>query len=105
MEALKFNFGNLEATSQEAFDQYHSDNPKIYEKLLEFAFEAKRSGISHLGIGMLYERLRWYTSVEARNDAFKLNNNYRAFYARKMMSECPELIGLFETRKSKADVQ
>ena len=105
MEMLRFNFDNLNTTCQAAFDQYHKENPEIYDKLVDFACEARSSGIRHLGIGMLYERLRWYTAVESRNDSFKLNNNYRAFYARKIMVEYPELAGLFETRKSKADTQ
>jgi len=36
-------------------------------------------------------------------EPFKLNNNYRAFYARKIMAEVPELAGFFEVRASAAD--
>jgi len=103
MEQPVFNFDNLTQTSPEAFAVYHAENPAIYAKLVEFAAAAVDAGATHVGIGMLYERLRWYTAVEARQDTFKVNNNYRAFYARKIMAEHPRLAGIFETRASKAD--
>src|SRR4030095_3198875 len=96
-------FGAPSTTSREAFEIYHAENPHIYAKLREFALEAKRAGRRHIGIGMLYERLRWYTLIEAKGDTFKVNNNYRAFYARMLMED-PELDGIFETRRSVADV-
>jgi len=101
METGRFDFG--EATSQTAFDAYHAENPLIYSKLVQFAGEAVTAGAKHIGVGMLYERLRWFTRVEARDDTFKVNNNYRAFYARKLMSEYPAFAGLFEIRRSIAD--
>ena len=94
----------LQPVTQEGFDVYDTENPAIYAKLADFAIEAHRAGATHIGIGMLYERLRWYTKVEARDDTFKVNNNYRAFYARKLMRDFPALAGIFETRTSKADV-
>jgi hypothetical protein len=35
---------------------------------------------------------------------FKLNNNYRAHYARLIMHQEPDLDGIFELRRSKADI-
>ena len=90
---------------QAEFDVYHDENPEIYSTLVRFARQAVAAGASHIGIGMLYERLRWYTKVEAQSsDCYKVNNNYRAFFARKIMDEHPDLVGVFETRKSRADV-
>lgn len=96
-------FEPLERVSVEAFERYHADNPGIYNKLVEFARQAVSRGATHIGIGMLFERVRWYSTVEAQGDPFKLNNSYRAFYARKMMAEHKDLAGLFELRTSIAD--
>ena len=93
----------FQPVTQDAFDAYDTENPAIYVKLAEFALQAHHAGATHIGIGMLYERLRWYTKVEARDDTYKVNNNYRAFYARKLMRDFPVLEGIFETRTSKAD--
>jgi hypothetical protein len=85
------------------FEEYHAANPQVYEKLREFALAARRAGRTLMSINMLHERLRWYTTVEAVGDDFKVNNNYRPYYARLLMKNEPQLAGMFETRKSKAD--
>jgi hypothetical protein len=53
---------------------------------------------------MLFEVMRWnwfMTTTDPDSD-FKLNNNYRSRYARKLMDEYPELDGIFEVRELKA---
>lgn len=87
------------------FAEYDAANPHIYTALRRFALEAKHAGRPRIGIKMLYERVRWYTTIEARNDSFKLNNNWHAYYARKLMHDEPELAGFFELRRSKADAE
>lgn len=85
------------------FEAYHAANPQVYVKLREFAFAVVAAGRTRFGINMLHERLRWYTQVEAVGDAWKLNNNYRPYYARLLMHQEPTLVGLFEVRTAKAD--
>lgn len=99
-ENLRFEF---DAASSARFAEYHAENPAIYEALRRFALEAKRAGRSRIGMKALFERVRWYTEIEARGDTFKCNNNYTAHYARLLMEHEPELKGMFETRASKAD--
>ena len=84
-------------------DLYHKENPQVYEAFKKFTFQAIRHGKKNLGSKMVFERIRWYTAVEARSDSFKLNNNYHAYYARKFMKEYPEYKGFFRTRKSQFD--
>jgi hypothetical protein len=86
-----------------AFLAFHEANPVVYAKLREFALQMKRSGRRHLGIAALFERLRWWSSYETVGDEYKLNNNFRAFYARMLMEREPELAGFFEIRRSVAD--
>lgn len=85
---------------QYAFERFHADNPKVYSKLVELALSAKANGHERMGIGLLWERLRWYYTVEIRgNDKFKLNNNHRSRYARLIMANEPALEGFFKTRE------
>jgi hypothetical protein len=93
----RFSFGEA------AFERYHRDNPQVYAALRRFALEAKAAGRARLGIAALFERLRWWSIVEAKGDAFKVNNTYRAHYARLLMRQEPDLAGFFETRRSAAD--
>jgi hypothetical protein len=95
----------FEQTSSRGFADYHAANPHVYAAMRRFALEAKHAGRKHLGIGAVTERVRWETMVEGRGDSFKVNNNWRAFYARLLMEQEPELRGFFEVRRSKADAR
>lgn len=85
------------------FWAYHQSNPQIYSKLVEFARAAKLAGRTRLGIAMLFERLRWDTMIGALGETTKLCNTYRAFYARLIMKNEPDLVDFFSTRVSQAD--
>ncbi|MGV3518184.1 hypothetical protein [Luteitalea sp.] len=83
-----------------AFDQA---NPHVFEKLLAIAREARDAGATKIGIKLLFERLRWVSRVETRDDLYRLNNSYTSYYARRLMAHDPSLAGLFETRSSAHD--
>lgn len=84
-----------------AFEKFHADHPIVYQELVRLARVWRASGHAKLGIKTLFERLRWEWHVGGIRDdeGFKLNNNYTALYARKIMAENPDLAGLFETRE------
>lgn len=85
------------------FWAFHEENPHVYAELRRFALEAVGKGRRRLSINLLFERLRWFTEIETEGDAFKVNNTFRAWYARLLMRDEPRLAGMFETRKSDAD--
>ena len=89
----------------EDFNKFDRDNPEVYKKLVDLAYEAKRRGKTKLSIEMLYNVLRWYTFLNTKDDAsdYKLSNNHKAFYARKIMAENPDLDGFFSTKTSKGE--
>jgi len=86
-------------TLDQQFEAFHAENPHVYEMLRRLSLDAARLG-RRVGIGMLFEVLRWQNAMTTTDEAseFKLNNNYRAFYARLLMEREPELDGYFETR-------
>lgn len=83
---------------QRAFDEFHAANPHVYEMLVRFARVALAAGRKRIGIGALYERMRWETWVTTTGPEFKLNDHHRSRYARLMMAQEPDLAGVFETR-------
>jgi hypothetical protein len=83
------------------FATYHADHPELYDALQRFALEAHAHGRTRLGIKMLIERVRWYTTIEQRGE-FKINNSAAPFYARKLM-RVPALRGMFALRQAAAD--
>jgi len=84
------------------FEEYHRKNPQVFEMFKRFTFQKINQGVKRLGASAVAERIRWETSVGG-DDGFKINNNYRAYYARLFMQKYPEHAGLFQLRTSKAD--
>lgn len=86
------------------FDEFHRDNPHVYTIMVNLAKEwVRRTGRSKLGIAMLFERARWELALQTTDAEYKLNNNYKAYYARLIMHRNPDLGDLFDLRCSDAD--
>lgn len=95
---------DAELTTAERFERFHEANPHVYRTLCRLARQwVNRTGRRKVGIGALFERARWEISIETNDPDFKLNNNYRAYYARLIMATEPDLGELFELRRSAAD--
>jgi Uma2 family endonuclease len=85
------------------FAKYDEDNPQIWEQFLRVAREAKRRGFVKYSAKGIFEIIRWETGAHG-NDQFKLNNNYHADYARKIMDLLPdEFGGFFRLRETRAE--
>lgn len=100
MTVEQFTHPSLFAKSiQRSFEEFDAANPWVYEALVRLARQARDSGAQKIGIGMLFEVLRWDRSLSTKSwDGFKLNNNLRSRYARAIMDHEPDLDGFFETR-------
>lgn len=87
------------------FLRFDQRNPHVYENLVALArsFRARRPA-QQVGIAMLYEVLRWnyYMNTDSE-ETYKLSNDFRAFYARKIMAQELDLAGVFTTKNSIAD--
>lgn len=94
----------FDGTTAARFEEFHRHNPNVYRTLVRLAREwVNTTGRNKLGISVLFERARWDLAIEAQSEDFKLNNSYRAFYSRLIHMQEPDLNGLFELRRSKAD--
>jgi hypothetical protein len=91
-------------TLADQFESFHQANPKVYVVLVRLAREwIKRTGRHKIGIGALFERARWEIAIETSDPEFKLNNNFRSFYARLIMADNEDLGDIFNLRSSEAD--
>lgn len=90
--------------TDEQFEQFHTDNPQVYATLVELARTwVANTHLHKIGVGALFERARWEIAIRTNDPNFKLNNNYRAYYARLIMKREEDLDGIFELRRSAAD--
>jgi hypothetical protein len=87
------------ATLDERFAAYHRANPWIARRLEEMTAELVDAGRTRVGIGMLFEVLRWESLRTTTGDPFKLNNSFRSRYARLLIERRPEWADLFELRR------
>lgn len=85
-------------TIDERFASFHKLNPHVFAAIVDLALRAKNAGRKQYGIAGLFEIMRWNYTLETHGDDFKLNNDYKALYARKVMAEVPELAGFFKVR-------
>lgn len=84
------------------FKKYHKENPHIWKAFKKFARQAKyEKGFKHYSSYGIFEIMRWHTGITGTGE-FKINNNFRPDYARKMMKKYPEFRGFFRTRKLEA---
>ena len=84
------------------FNQFHNDNPQVYELFKKFTFMAIRRGHKRLSAWMIANRIRWETSIETYStEEYKISNDYIALYARKFMADFPEYNGFFRIKEMK----
>lgn len=83
-----------------AFWRFHDENPGVYAELVRISRRLKKQGWETFGIATVFEVARYRAMVGDTDGAHpKLNNNYRAYYARLMMEREPDLRGVFKTRE------
>ena len=87
---------------QAQFEAFHALNPWVLRRFESMTEDCINRGFQRIGIGMLYELLRWQYGAVTRGDEFRLNNNYRSRYVRLLIEEHPSWAALFETRSLRA---
>lgn len=86
------------------FEQFHRENPHVYQTLVSLARRwVARTGRQKLAIASLFEVARWEVSLSTKDPDYKLSNSYRAFYARLIMAQEPDLALAFNLKSSEAD--
>jgi len=85
------------------FIKYHEDNPHIWKAFVKYSLIAKyKRGFKKYSANAIFEIIRWHTDIDS-SDKYKVSNNFRPDYARKMMEEFPEFEGFFRVRGLKAN--
>lgn len=93
-------------TLRDEFEKFDRENPEIWKMFCRFAGEAMAAGHTVLSANFIFERIRWETTVVTSSpEGFKVNNNHRAYYARKFNAECPNANGQFDTRAVRGEIE
>lgn len=84
------------------FWDFHKSNPNIYSELVKLSQQVKDSGRKRISINMMFEVIRWNSYIKTTTKDFKLNNSYRSRYARIIVENNPQFVGMFEVRRIKS---
>jgi hypothetical protein len=88
---------------QAAFQRFHEANPWVLTALEELTLDLLARGVFRVGIGNLWEVLRWqYSRSTYDPSGYKVNNNFRSRYVRLMIERHPSWDNVFETRRLRA---
>lgn len=83
-----------------AFDRFHAEHPEVYAELVRIARRLREQGWERFGIKTVWEVCRYRSMVgNVAGKGPKLNNNFTAYYARKIMDQEPDLADVFKTRR------
>ncbi|MET8679947.1 hypothetical protein ABZW18_20780 [Streptomyces sp. NPDC004647] len=91
------------ATIQAQFEAFHQLNPWVLRALESLTANYLDRGATRVGIGMLFEVLRWRYVTATEGDEFRLNNNFRSRYVRLLVERHPEWAPAFEVRALRTD--
>lgn len=82
------------------FIGWHKKNPAVWKEFETLALQLWHKGAMHYGAKAIFEIIRYKRRVE-KNEDFKCNNNYAAYYARIFALKYPKLKNFFEFREVK----
>lgn len=101
---------NTGKTIQQAFDEFHKNNPLVYRHFKRMALEAIGKKKKKLSSKMIINVIRWeiymetieltlFTDNEGKKNKFKINDAYTSRYARLFTDEFPQHREIFNMRE------
>ena len=96
----------MNTTLLEKFEEFHADNPEIYNLFTKFTNQIIARGFKHYGAKSVMERIRWHSDVTTLDihTNFKLSNNHTAYYSRLFEVDQPQYKGFFRKRGVLSDL-
>jgi len=93
--------GKKRGTIPQRFSEFHKLNAHVYVALVMLAREYREhTGRTHVGIKMLWEKLRYEFGIRTSGDSdYALNNDFTSYYARLIAEQEPDLADAFEFRR------
>jgi len=87
-------------SAEEAFREFHRENPRVYRMLVQRARQIKARGFQNYSIKTIWAVLRWHSDLgKDLKESYKLNDRYYSRFARLIEEKEPDLKGFFHFRK------
>jgi hypothetical protein len=84
-------------------NDFAREHPQVWPKFVEIALELIRQGQKQYGAQTIFAIIRYQTGLGSDGvNAFKINNDYSPFFARRFQREYPEHANFFRVRHQKS---
>jgi len=101
-QQLPFGPTTREEQIRERFEKFDAANPAVWDLFVRFTKQVIARGHQHYSSDAIVQQIRWHTDVETTGEVTKVNDHYRAYYARKFHRLFPEHDGFFRNRVQKS---
>jgi hypothetical protein len=92
-------FTHPSSPMEHEFVDFDRNNPQVYIALERAALDLLKEGARRVGVSRITEELRYDPQLRTSGAPFKLNNDFRALYARLLLHRHPELVGVIDIRR------
>jgi hypothetical protein len=89
---------------RDGFNQFHKDNPHIYQAFERASLKAIEKGREKISAKLIINWIRWNEYLTSTDQNFKINDAYHAYYSRLFVHYHPEYKDKFEFRKLRNEV-
>lgn len=87
-------------SNEAKFQKFDADNPWVFTELEKMTAQWLTYGHKRASIAMFWEVLRWTNGTAVKTDeVFKLSNNHKPWYVRKLIAKHPEWQDVFSLRE------
>lgn len=85
---------------REQCEAFHKEHPEVWDMFVHYTQLMINRGYKNYSAQSVVERIRWEKDVGGDGEiAFKINNNFVAFYSRRYMKVYPQHEGFFRLRR------
>jgi len=108
----QLSYGQQDGPLWRSFRAFHTQNPWVFERLVDICFELKRRGFNKYSMRTLIAVLRFEWDLETSGDnvviggeekRVKLNDHHTAYYARYFVQQYPQFKEFFEFRRAEGE--
>lgn len=85
----------LNRTTKREFERFNKSNPVVYRKFKKYASKMHKNGRRRYSAWAIINAIRWEEDFNTRGSKFKINNNFIAHYARKLVKADKKFKGFF----------
>jgi hypothetical protein len=83
------------------FIEFHEKNPIVYKKFVEYTKKIIDRGFERYSAWTIINVIRWEQDLETKGNAFRINNDFIALYARMLVNRNSWFKGFFNLREMK----